>query len=254
LAAKRNRYDDLIVEIFFDHYKKGDIEFKFERDEISKVATKLDIELPKNLGDLLYYYRFRHEFPDDIKQTAGKGYEWIIELAGHGKYRFKQSKISMIIPTPEIIAKYALSDEQALLAKIRYNRLVDLFLGLAAYSLQNHLRTTVKGVGQIEIDELYIGINKQGSQFVIPVQAKGGKDKIGVVQVTQDIGCCAEKFPNLICRPLAAQFMEEDKIALFELTVQDDEIRIMEEKHYVLVSSESISEEEISKYNQRFQP
>lgn len=51
-----------------------------------------------------------------------------------------------------------MSDEQALLAKVRYSRLVDIFLGIAAYSLQNHLRTSVVGIGQIEMDELYVGI------------------------------------------------------------------------------------------------
>ena len=59
--------------------------------------------------------------------------------------------------TPEIIRGYALDDEQALLAIVRYNRLIDIFLSLTTYSLQNHLRTTVLNIGQIEIDELYIG-------------------------------------------------------------------------------------------------
>jgi len=37
--------------------------------------------------------------------------------------------------SPGIVAKYALSDEQALLAKVRYNRLVDIFSGVTCYSL-----------------------------------------------------------------------------------------------------------------------
>lgn len=78
--------------------------------------------------------------------------------------------------TPEIIRAYAMDDEQALLAILRYNRLIDTFLGLTTYSLQNHLRTTVKKIGQIEIDELYVGMDKRGCHYVIPVQAKGGKD------------------------------------------------------------------------------
>lgn len=45
-----------------------------------------------------------------------------------------------------------------------------------------HLRTIVKGVGQIEIDDLYIGLDKYGCHYVIPVQAKDGKDQIGAVQ------------------------------------------------------------------------
>ncbi len=91
-----------------------------------------------------------------------------------------------------MIARYALSDEQALLAKIRYNRLIDLFTGLTCYSLQNHLRTAVKNVGQVETDEIYVGLDKRGAHFILPVQAKGKREKIGIVQIEQDIArlCC----------------------------------------------------------------
>ena len=44
--------------------------------------------------------------------------------------------------TPSIVRKYSISDEQALSAIVRYNRLIDIFLGVTCYSLQNHLRTT----------------------------------------------------------------------------------------------------------------
>ena len=39
---------------------------------------------------------------------------------------------------------------------------------------------------------------------------------MSAVQIEQDIALCAEKFPALICRPLAAQFMAGEVIALFE--------------------------------------
>lgn len=54
---------------------------------------------------------------------------------------------------------------------MRYNRLIDIFQRVAAYSLQNHLRTSVPGMGQIETDEIYLAIDNRGRQFVIPVQA-----------------------------------------------------------------------------------
>ena len=47
-----------------------------------------------------------------------------------------------------VVLKYALSDQQVLLAKLRYNRLVDIFTAVTCYSLQSHLRTTVRGVGK----------------------------------------------------------------------------------------------------------
>ena len=113
--------------------------------------------------------------PTKIQITQPEGLEWIIEGAGQSEYRFKLVPATRIVPnaalatigipdaTPELVQElYALDDEQALLAIVRYNRLIDTFLGLTTYSLQNHLRTTVKGVGQIEIDELYIGLDETG--------------------------------------------------------------------------------------------
>ena len=150
--------------------------------------------------------------------------------------------------TPELIRAYQLDDEQALLAMVRYNRLIDTFLGLTAYSLQNHLRTMVKGLGQIEIDELYIGIDKLGCHYVIPVQAKGEKDQIGIVQTTQDIRFAEQKFPGMRCRAIAAQFLDNDVVALFELTLRDGEIRVAEERHYRLVPADQLDSEAIRSY------
>ena len=235
----RNRYEVLILTIFRNHHRKGAGEFEFERSELETVAEKLGVRLPKNLGDLIYSFRYRRGLPAEILATETDGKEWIIEPAGRAKYRFKLAKVSRIIPredliatkipdaTPEIISAYALNDEQALLAKVRYNRLVDIFLGITTYSLQNHMRTTVKALGQIEIDEVYVGVNKNGQQFVIPVQAKGGSDQLAAVQTSQDIACCKEKFPNLGCRPVSAQFMVGDVIAMFELTLERGDVKVL---------------------------
>ena len=124
-----------------------------------------------------------------------------------------------------------------------------LFLGVAAYSLQNHLRTTVSGLGQVEIDEIYVAVDARGRQFVIPVQAKGGSDRLSTVQTRQDMACCSQKFPQLICRPISAQFVATDLIALFALREVDKEIRIVEEKHYKLVPFEQIAPEDLRIYD-----
>jgi hypothetical protein len=258
--AKTTRYNQIVTEIFRRHYIEGGKSFEFERQEIYEVSSLLGIEAPKNLGDLPYTYRFRRKLPKSVTDTAPSGLEWIIENAGISTYRFQLSAINRIIPnpnlikikipdaTPEIILKYALGDEQALLAKVRYNRLIDIFLGIATYSLQNHLRTTVGGIGQIEIDEIYVGVNRHGTHFVVPVQAKAGNDQIGVVQTKQDISCCAEKFPALICRSVSVQFLDTNTIAMFELVLENENIRVVDEKHYQLVSRENINDEDLRRY------
>ncbi|MCC7361262.1 MAG: hypothetical protein IT317_17385 [Anaerolineales bacterium] len=58
--------------------------------------------------------------------------------------------------------------------------------------------------GQAEVDEIYLGLDKRGVHYVLPAQAKGGSDRIGIVQIEQDFAICAAKFPALICRSIAA--------------------------------------------------
>lgn len=255
-----NRYGAIIEQIFKDRYSDGEIEIEFVRTDIEAAAETLKIKLPKNLGDVLYSFRFRAALPASIVKTQPHGMEWVIELAGKAVYKFRLVKFNRVLPredlvridipdaTPELIRAYALDDEQALLAIVRYNRLIDTFLGLTTYSLQNHLRTTVKGIGQIEIDELYVGLDKRGCHYIIPVQAKGGKDQIGIVQISQDIRFVEDKFPGMKCRAIAAQFMDDQIIALFELTLQDDEIKVVEERHYRLIPAKKLDHAAIRDY------
>ena len=191
---------------------------------------------------MVYSFRYRNDLPKEIRETASQGEVWIIRPVGRAKYCFVLVADVQLLPnpnltitkipdsTPGVIAKYALSDEQALLARVRYNRLIDIFTGVTCYSLQNHLRTTAPNIGQVETDEVYVGVDKKGANYVFPTQAKAGRDRLSVVQIEQDIAMCAAKFPFLICRPIAAQFLHEDVIALFELENTNDGIRVASER------------------------
>jgi hypothetical protein len=86
---------------------------------------------------------------------------------------------------------------------------------------------------------------------VFPVQAKGGNDSISVVQIEQDIAVCIAKFPSLICRPIAAQFMEDDLIALFELEAGEHGVGVSSEKHYRLVPGEEVTPDDLKVYRKR---
>ncbi len=264
MATKRKQiYASIIEKIFKSKFRPGLRELDFEREDIVKSGNKLKIDLPKNLGDLVYSFRYRAAFPKSIQSKAGKGEAWIIRPIGRAKYRFVLVADKPILPneqmtatkvpdsTPGVIAKYALSDEQALLARVRYNRLVDIFLGIACYSLQNHLRTTAPNMGQVETDELYVGVDRRGSHYVVPIQAKGGKDRLSIVQIEQDLAVCASKFPSLICRPVAAQFMKDDVIALFEFEQNETGLGISMEKHYKLVPPEEVTEADLDVYRNR---
>ncbi len=255
-----NRYSLILEKIFFNHYEKGMKSFSFKRVEIESTAAKLGISLPKNIGDLVYSFRFRTEMPKTIVATAPAGQSWVIKLSGKATYLFVLDRQWIIQPnpglicikvpdsTPGIISRYALDDEQSLLALVRYNRLVDIFTGVASFSLQNHLRTTVEGVGQVEVDELYVGIDRRGAHYVFPLQAKGGRDKMSGVQIEQDIALCAEKFPQLLCRALGAQFLPDGAIAIMEFADTSEGLRLVAERHYRLVPREALSDEDIQSY------
>jgi hypothetical protein len=260
MIKQASRYVALIERIFKNHYQPGMTEFSFERNELSQTAKSLRIALPKNLGDIVYSFRYRASLPKSITKTAAEGMDWIIKGAGTGLYRFVQAKPCRIMPdesmlpikvpnaTPEILLANAFDDEQALLAKVRYNRLVDLFLEITAHSLQNHLRSNIKGVGQIEIDELYVGLNRRGKQFIVPVQAKVGKDHHGAVQTEQDIAFCQDRFPSLSCRPVSVHVLSDTRIVLFELALDNGELRIVDQKHYLLVPASEISPADLRRY------
>jgi DNA (cytosine-5)-methyltransferase 1 len=238
-------YEPIILYIFNSHYSDDIQEFEFERKEIEVAASELNIQLPANKGDVVYTFRYRKPLPDSIAIKAPPGLEWIIEGAGRSRYRFRLAKITRVVPSlnipllevaseiPGIIVANSLSEQQEVLAGIRFNRLVDKFLLIKAHSLQSHLRATVNNLGQIEVDELYVG-EQRGRKFVIPIQVKGASERISVVRTRQDFLYCKQEFPNLICRLLAAQSIGKNMIAIFELLLDNDVIRVIDEKHYKL--------------------
>ncbi len=260
-----SRYEQIINEVFHNNFKPNKESIEFGRSEFDEVCEKLNIQRIKNLGDIIYSFRYRTPLPDTIQKTAPPNCEWIILGRGVGKYEFRlgsaakikiseaRQKIKIPDSTPEILKMYAPGmDEQALLTKVRYNRLIDIFTGLTTYSIQNHFRTTVTGIGQIEVDEIYIGVNKAGVHYVIPCQAKSPGDSFGVAQVYQDIKLCAEQYPSAICRPMAIQFTGSSSLAILELTVEFSksifELLIIDEKHYELVPNNEITESDLISY------
>lgn len=262
-AVKPNRYSAMIEAIFHASYRSGAEEVAFERDDFIRHARGLKIELPRNLGDIIYSFRYRTALPQSILDTAPSDKTWIIRSAGRGRYRFVLVADTPLAPNPNlavtkvpdaapgIIVKYAFSDEQAVLALARYNRLIDIFLGIACYSLQNHLRTTVRGLGQVETDEIYVGLDRSGAHYVVPVQAKGGSDRLSRIQIEQDMAVCAEKLPALICQPVGLQLIRRDFIALFLFEQDRQDIRVAKESHYHLVPASAVTDEDLVRYRRR---
>lgn len=263
--SESNAYAAIIEEIFASKFKTGMTRVDFERADIAAAAKRRGVRRPSNIGDVVYSARYRGTLPESVQAAAAEGHEWIIRGTGQGRYSFVLTRPVRLTPneqmgatkvpdaTPGVVAMYALGDEQALLAKVRYNRLIDIFTGIACYSLQNHLRTTVRGIGQVETDELYVGVDAKGCQYAVPVQAKGGRDELNIVQIEQDMALCESRFPQLICRPVAAQFMQDDVIALFAFEKIEGEVKVLEERHYKLVEANELTADDLAAYRRRTQ-
>ena len=259
----------IIEWIFAQRHNPGDDQVTFTRDDLISAAAALGAPRPKNLGDIVYSLRYRVPLPHSIRQTAPPGREWAIFPGGSAVYTLRTVPFNLIEPrqglrtirlpdaTPGVISKYSLTDEQALLARVRYNRLLDVFTGLACYPLQSHLRTSITipnaidgkpSSSQVETDDVYVGLDEHGAHYILPVQAKGSSDSLSVIQIWQDYRVAQQKFPDLIPRPVAAQFMKQSAIALFEFQESNNQITIAREHHYCLVAPEELAPGELAAY------
>ena len=105
---------------------------------------------------------------------------------------------------------------------------------------------------------LYVGVDLNGVQYIIPVQAKGEDENVGAVQAIQDIYCCREKFPDLVCRAIAAKTVDVEEapdgseiqtIAMVELAIANKyDVWIPRQERYQLVPASMISADELETY------
>ena len=67
-----NRYSKLLERIFHAKYGVEKTRIEFVRDEITEAAAALDLPLPKNLGDVIYTFRYRAPLPESIPRHRAK--------------------------------------------------------------------------------------------------------------------------------------------------------------------------------------
>ena len=93
-----NIYDRIIIELFQRHWKPDITEFEFSRDEFEEIIDQLGIERPRNLGDIIYTFRYRKPFPSAILETQSGNLQWSLHLSGHGRYRMSLSQSAVVLP------------------------------------------------------------------------------------------------------------------------------------------------------------
>ncbi len=185
-----SEYDHVILEVFRTHYKQGGERLVFRKDELVDACQEHGLTV-RNVPDIVYTYRARRQLPKEISDTG----HWALEPAGRGVYAFRRLKnpahfkvrfgeytpVDIYNAIPEVVEGLLRYDEQSLLTRVLYNRLVDIFSGLTCFHIQNHYRSFVTGLGEVELDALYVGVDKNGDLFILPLEAKsrGEREMIG---------------------------------------------------------------------------
>jgi hypothetical protein len=248
-AENLSRYDEVILAVFerlVQQHGEDARTLPFDKNFLDQIANELRI---KNVPDIIYSYRSgRRAFPRALLEWGN----WVIIGEGKGKYALVKLDISteLAVPsdlettpipdaTPEIVLHFAKGDEQSMLVQIRYNRLIDIFTGLTAYHLQSHLRAYVREMGQVEVDDLYLGVNTDGQWFCIPVEAKpaGPKDQLNRTQVSSMVAYAEQEFSDLPARPVGVKMANDGSMFFVEFTATSDPLKVQSRfyKRYFLI-------------------
>ena len=222
-----SQYDEVLLEVFLRHYREGAAYLKFRKDELAEACRKHGITV-RNIPDIIYTYRARRMLPARILVTG----HWAIEPAGRGAYAFRllrnpphfeisfgdYAPVDIYNAIPEVVEGLLRQDEQSLLTRVLYNRLVDIFTGLTCFHIQNHYRSFVAGMGEVELDALYVGVDKTGTLYVLPIEAKSQAESemIGRIQVSQMAKLVRQDFARLRRRILAVKALADGTIAMVE--------------------------------------
>lgn len=76
-----------------------------------------------------------------------------------------------------------------------------------------------------------------GKQYVIPIEAKGRKDRISKTQIVQMVEFAGKRYPRLIMRPVGIKEITDKDIVmiLFASGKSPDDVKIREMRRYKLV-------------------
>ena len=255
-------YVPVILKLFQDRWRPGASTIVFSLDDVRTAveAVRAISDTPdsissRNPADVIYRMRSRTKLPDEI---LGKGFH-VLRAVGRGRYQFeKASSGIMEVPVgdltlaidqtpmpvrrllPETMAEM---DEQALLSVVGYCQLLDHFTGMKIYRLRSHVRKSVPGIGQAELDAIDVGIASGDDDVpvVFPIEAKAVSDELNRVQIFNMIQYAAHYFPGLKVRPLALKVDYQSAVHLMEFNVvgRPGELRIIRTSSYAINTSEA---------------
>ncbi len=248
-------YVPVLSLIFRRRYKKGVEVIEFTLDDVRKALLELKLARGRNPADIIYRMRSRTLLPEAIR-VAGFN---VLRATGRGRYRFERAENTILaIPNHEVTEALDLTplpvrrllprslgriDEQGLLSMVGYCKLLDHFTGLTVYRLRSHVRKSVAGVGQAELDEVDVGVALRDDEIpvVIPIEAKAADEPVNRVQISYQIAYTTQYFQGYEVRPICLKVDDEGLIHLLEFNVAERaaDLRITRSAAYRLKLSDA---------------
>jgi hypothetical protein len=253
-------YVPVILKLFKERYRPGASSVIFSLDDVRNAVDAVRAESPnpdrissRNPADVVYRMRSRTKLPEEILE---KGFH-ILRAIGRGQYQFERGTAGIIEPQvtepistidmtpmpvrrllPETVAEL---DEQALLSVVGYCSLLDHFTGMKVYRLRSHVRKSVPGIGQAELDAIDVGIASSDDEVpvIFPIEAKAVADALNLVQIHNMVQYAKHFFPGLKIRPLALKVDYQSVIHLMEFNVpaRAGDLRIVKSASYMIDTS-----------------
>lgn len=222
-------YGSILLWVF--HNKKADLktgDILFSQTDLRQAANELKLEV-RNFPDLTYNLRSRAPLPEEIKKA---GYT-TIAIRGRGEYALVTAADNIEVPTgtevgiadsmkiPAVIRDILRADEQSVLSAMRYMDVVSDFVGMPAYHLQGHLRTTGSLGQQVEADDVWVAQPEKGKRIILPIEAKGPKEHLGRHQMMSTVDAVRSKIPGFPVVPLAVHLEQDGLLSIIEFGYQE---------------------------------
>lgn len=78
-SPQLNRYQQIIERVFLSRVQPGHREVAFDREDLVRAAQQVGVDVPKNLEDILYTFRYRAAMPSSISRSDRSAWsrQWI---------------------------------------------------------------------------------------------------------------------------------------------------------------------------------
>jgi hypothetical protein len=235
ISTKYNRYIVAIYQLKLEEGFTSDEDIPFDKSDVEGARQEFGLNRIKNVPDLKYNLRSRADLPEVL---LDEGYEAVIQNEDAQRkdaaYLLTKEPDTIHLPEPDeqrtldtsgipdLVRKYSTTDEQGILTRVRYTGVLNEFSQFECHHLQSHFRTSGDS-GQVEIDDLYIAEDSEGTPYAIIGEGKGVGEKFSRNQIYRNTKAVRQKeeYPDEV-HAVGIKANDEDTFSLVEFDVPRD--------------------------------